>query len=130
MPRLSARMRCAIRTASPAGVLARCCSSRIWPLRFEKTLSITSRVEASARSRAEVFGGACPVGGEQSDAVGGEPLAVAATPGAFVGDHDFCRDAGQEVGERLVFVLVGGHDRVAERQSPLVGQQARAARPR
>jgi hypothetical protein len=39
-----------MRAASPAGVLARCRSSRIWPFRFEKTLSITSRSEASARS--------------------------------------------------------------------------------
>jgi hypothetical protein len=48
---VSARIRCAIWAASQAGVLARCCSRRICPFRFEKTLSITSRVEASARSR-------------------------------------------------------------------------------
>src|ERR671919_415605 len=61
MPSVSARMRCAIRTASPAGVLARCRSSRIWPLRLAKTLSITSRLEASARSRTMWWRcGSCP----------------------------------------------------------------------
>jgi hypothetical protein len=49
---VSARIRCAIRTARLAGVRARWRSSRICSLRLEKTLSITSRVEASARSRA------------------------------------------------------------------------------
>ena len=44
-------MRWAIRRASPAGVRARCRSSRICSFRLEKTLSITRRVEASARSR-------------------------------------------------------------------------------
>src|SRR5437762_1024943 len=45
-----ARMRWAIRTASPPGVFARWRSSRIWPFRLAKTLSITCREEASARS--------------------------------------------------------------------------------
>jgi hypothetical protein len=40
-----------MRAARPAGVFARCCSSRIWPLRLKNTLSIASRVEASRRSR-------------------------------------------------------------------------------
>ena len=79
---------------------------------------------------AEVGGGACLVGGEQGGAVGGEPFAVVAAPEALVGDHDLGRGAGEQVGERLVLVLVGGHDRVAERQAALVGEQARAARPR
>ena len=113
---VSARIRCAIRTARPAGVLARWCSSRIWPFRLAKTLSITSRVEASARSRPSVGGGAGLVGREQRRAVGGEPFAVAAAPEAFVGDHDLGRGAGEQVGERLVLLLVRGHDRVAERQ--------------
>ena len=65
---------------------------------------------------AEVGGGAGLVGREQGGAVGGEPVAVAAAPEALVGDHDLGRGAGEQVGERLVLVLVGGHDRVAERQ--------------
>ena len=72
---------------------------------------------------AEIGGGARLVGGEQGDAVGGEPLAVAATPETLVGDDDLGRDAGQKVGERLVLLLVGGHDRVPERQAAFVGQE-------
>ena len=64
-------MRRAIRTASPAGVFAGCCSSRIWPFRLAKMLSITSRVEASARSRPRLVT-VRPVGCEETYAVGGE----------------------------------------------------------
>src|SRR6266487_4284152 len=39
-----------IQTARPADFFARCRSSRIWPVRLAKTLSITSRSEASVRS--------------------------------------------------------------------------------
>ena len=123
MPRVSARMRCAIRTASPAGVLARCCSSRIWPLRFEKTLSITSRVEASARSRPRLAAVRVLSGVSSVVPSAASRVVVVAAPEALVGDHDLGGGAGEQVGERLVLVLVGGHDRVAERQPARVGQQ-------
>src|SRR4051812_49302230 len=80
-------MRWAIRTARPAGVFARCRSSRIWPLRLAKTLSITSREEARARSR-PMLAAVRVFGCEQDGAAGGEPLAIGASPEAFVGDHD------------------------------------------
>src|SRR5205823_4255051 len=51
---VSARMRCAMRTERPAGVFARCRSSRIWPLRLAKTLSITSQQEPHAPEEAVV----------------------------------------------------------------------------
>jgi pimeloyl-ACP methyl ester carboxylesterase len=72
---------------------------------------------------AEVGRGSCLVRGEQGRAGGCEPRLVVAAPEALVGDHDCGRGAGQEVGERLVLLLVGGHDRVAERQAAIVGQK-------
>src|SRR6266702_1517576 len=89
-----ARMRWAMRTASPAGVLARWRSSRICPLRLAKTLSITSREEASARSRPRLA--AVPVSRSAS------------------GSYSFS---------------LPGHDRVAERQPPLVGQKDESHAP-
>jgi hypothetical protein len=47
---------------------------RIWPWRFEKSLSITSLVEAKSAFAADVFGGTGSVAGEQADAVGRESL--------------------------------------------------------
>src|SRR5439155_7624276 len=120
IPIVSARMRCAIRAARPAGVFARGCSSRIWPFRFEKTLSITSLSEASARSRKRLA--AVRVLSGVSSAGGGEPVRVVAAPEAFVGDHDLRLGAGEQVGERLVFLLVGGHEGVAERKAAAVGE--------
>jgi hypothetical protein len=73
-----------------------------------------------------VGGGAGAVGGEQPGAGGGEPGGVVAPPEAFVGDHDLGRGAGEQVGERLVLLLVGGHDRVPERQPARVGEQDEA----
>src|SRR5207245_9234765 len=64
-----------------------------------------------------------PVGGKQPGLVGGEPCLAGATPEALVGDHELCRRAGQQVGQWLVLLLVRRHDRVAERQSALVGQK-------
>src|SRR5438552_3878203 len=72
---------------------------------------------------AEVGGGARLVWREQRRAVGSESLAVAATPEALVGDHDGGRRAAQEVGEWLVLLLVGRHDRVAERHAAAVREQ-------
>ena len=62
-------------------------------------------------------------GVSRRDVVGREPGLVAATPEALVGDHDLGRGTGQQVGERLVLLLVGGDDRVAERQAAFVGEQ-------
>jgi len=57
-----------------------------------------------------------------SSAGGGEPVRVVAAPEAFVGDHDLRLGAGEQVGERLVFLLVGGHEGVAERKAAAVGE--------
>ncbi len=118
-----ARMRWAMRSGEPG----RCFGEVV----FEPHLAFQVREDAldhepgggEGAFAAEVGGGAGLVGGEQADAVGGEPFAVAAAPEALVGDHDLGRGAGKEVGEWLVLLLVGGHDRVAERQPALVGQQ-------
>ena len=72
---------------------------------------------------ADVGGGARLVGGEQRRAGGGEPGLVVPAPEALVADHDLGRGAGEQVGERLVLLLVCRDDRVAERQPALVGQQ-------
>jgi hypothetical protein len=45
-----------------------------------------------------VAGGACPVGGEQPCAGGGEPACVVAAPEALLGDDDLGRRAGEQVG--------------------------------
>jgi hypothetical protein len=71
----------------------------------------------------EIGGGARLVGGEQLGAVGGESRGVVAAPETLVGDDDRGWGAGEQIGERLVLFLVGRHDRVAERQPALVGQQ-------
>jgi hypothetical protein len=92
-------------------------------LRFEKTLSIRRRVEASARSRPRLAAVRVLSGGEQRRADGREPCLVLAAPEALVGDHDLARGAGEQVGERLVLLLVGRDERVAERQAAIVGEQ-------
>jgi hypothetical protein len=129
IPIVSARMRCAIRAASPAGVLARWRSRRIWPFRLAKTLSITSLSEASARSRPRLAVVGVRSGVSSRIWSAASRSRVGASPEAFVGDHDLGGRAGQEVGERLVLLLVCGHDRVAERQSPFVGQKHESHAP-
>ena len=99
-------MRCAIRAARPLGVLARWRSSRIWPFRLAKTLSITSRVDASVRSLCTLAAVRCAVGSKQAGAAGSEPFAVAAAPEPLVGNHNRSRVAGEQVGEMLARRLV------------------------
>jgi hypothetical protein len=70
--------------------------------------------------------GARLVRSEQRGAVGGEAARLVGAPEALVGDHDLGRVAGEQVGERLVLLLVGGDDRVAEWQAAAVGQQHEA----
>ena len=50
-------------------------------------------------------------------------VCVVAAPEALVGDHDLGGRAREQVGERLVLLLVCRNDRVAERQAAAVGQQ-------
>src|SRR5262245_26844938 len=99
---VSARMRCAIRTASPAGVRARWRSSRIYSFRLEKTLSITSAGGSERPLTADVGGRWALVRCEQGRAAGGQPRGVVSAPEALVADHDLGRGAGEQVGERLV----------------------------
>ena len=73
---MSARIRCAIRTASPAGIRARCCSSRIClPLHVGEHALHHEPSGGQRTFAAKVGVGALPVGGEQRDAVGGESFA-------------------------------------------------------
>jgi hypothetical protein len=44
-------------------------------------------------------------------------------PRSLVRDHDLGGSAGEQIGERLVLVLVGQDDRVAEWQSAGIGEQ-------
>ena len=122
-------MRCAIRTASPAGVFARCRSNRICPFRLAKTLSITSREEASARSRPMLAAVRVLSGVSSTVPPAASRSRYARPQKAFVGDHDLGWRAGQQVGERLVLFLVRRHNRVAERQPALVCQKDKPDAP-
>jgi hypothetical protein len=108
----------------------RCCC--LGEVLLEPHLAFEVRVEAlDHRPRrgkrafaVEVGGGAGLLGGEQGGAVGGESLTATAAREGFVGDHGLGRGGGQEVAERLDLVLVGRHERVAERQPAGVGEKA------
>ncbi len=120
---VSASSRCAIRCASPAGVLARCCSSRIWPLRLLMVDSITSRRPARRRSRARLSAVRTRSGVRMANVLQGECLAVLAAPQAFVRDQRASRMGGGQLTHRLVLLFVGRDERVPERHSVAVGHQ-------
>src|SRR4051794_24078704 len=109
MPRVSARLRCVIRSVSPAGVLARFCSSCIWPFGVGEDALDREPGWGERAFAAGVGGGVCLVRGEEGRFGAGELWVVGASSEALVGDHDLARGAGEQVGERLVLMLVGGH---------------------
>jgi hypothetical protein len=88
-----------------------------------KTLSITSRLEACERSRRLVGGRALLRRCQERRAAACEPRAIGDAPEALVGDEELGLGAGEQVGERLVLLLVRRHERVAERQAAPVGDQ-------
>lgn len=123
---VSASRRCAIRAASPAGVLAKWFSRRIWPFRLAKTLSITSRLEARTRSRRSVadvrsFAGVTSVVPQRASrarkARPQRPLSAIRSAAS---------GAGEQISDRLVLLLVGRHKHVAERQATPVGDEHEA----
>ena len=95
---------------SPAGVFARCCSSRIWHLRLEIV------VRRSAASRGALAG----------EGVG---CAIARWISQPVADEDLAAVTKRELTHRLVLLLVGGDDRVADRQ-PLGSTSRHEPHPR
>lgn len=76
---------------------------------------------------AKVGGGSGLVGGQQRRAGGCEPRLVLAAPGALSPITTWGGRAGEQVGKRLVLLLVPRHDRVAELQPAIRATARRGA---
>src|SRR5215217_2852497 len=129
MPIVSASSRWTIRCASPAGVLARWRSRRIWHLRLEMVDSITSRSRPGLPLPLEVGGVACALGGEDRHLLQRERLGVLASPQAFVGDQGAAFVRSRELTHGLVLLLVGRDERVTQRQTVGVGDKDKPHAP-
>jgi hypothetical protein len=100
---VSASRRWAIRWMSPAGVLARCCSSRIWHLRLAIVDSTTRRKRARLRSESA--------------------LSAVPTPQTLVADEQVAAVGEHELTHGLVLLLVGGDECVPAGQPRAIDQQ-------
>ena len=93
-----------MRVTSPAIVLARCCSRRIWRLRLENSDSITRRMRALAISVAGRLPSWWRSGGDQSDADEVHRGVELFAPQALVGEQDAAAVRTGEIERALAFL--------------------------